>query len=49
MLGAQLVTTEADAVRLPDDLRREVLVLPMRLRVEDWGALEAALDRLGIA
>jgi tetraacyldisaccharide 4'-kinase len=49
MLGAQLVTTEADAVRLPDDLRREVLVLPMRLRVEDWSALEAALDRLGMA
>jgi tetraacyldisaccharide 4'-kinase len=48
LLGAQLVTTEADAVRLPDDLRREVLVLPMRLRVEDWGALEAALDRLGM-
>lgn len=49
MLGAQLVTTEADAVRLPDDLRREVLVLPMRLRVGDWGALDAALDRLGMA
>jgi len=49
MLGAQLVTTEADAVRLPGDLRREVLVLPMRLRVEDWGALDAVLDRLGMA
>ena len=46
ILAAQLVTTEADAVCLPGDLRREVLVLPMRLRVADWGALDAALDQL---
>ena len=45
--GAQLVTTEADAARLPADLRREVLVLPMRLCVADWGAFDAALARLG--
>ena len=47
-LRAQLVTTEADALRLPDDLRREVLVLPMRLQVADWGALDAALDHLAV-
>jgi tetraacyldisaccharide 4'-kinase len=45
-LGAQLVTTEVDALRLPGAFRREVLVLPMRLRLEEWSALDAALDLL---
>ena len=47
-LGAQLVTTEADALCLPDDLRREVLVLPLRLTVAQWGPFDAALERLGL-
>lgn len=47
-LGSQLVTTEADALCLPDDLRRDVLVLPLRLTVADWGPFDAALERLGL-
>ena len=47
-LGAQPVTTEKDAVRLPDDLRRQVMVVPVRLGMADWGPFDAALDRCGI-
>lgn len=46
--GAELVTTEKDAARLPPGLRGKVLVLPVRLRLDDWGPLDAALDRLGL-
>jgi tetraacyldisaccharide 4'-kinase len=46
--GAQLVTTEKDAARLPPHWRPKVLTLVVRLKLDDWSPLDAHLDRLGL-
>ena len=45
--GAQLVTTEKDAVRMPTSFRRQVLTLPVRLKIDDWTPLDALLGDPG--
>ncbi|MCK8463218.1 tetraacyldisaccharide 4'-kinase [Aliiroseovarius sp. S1339] len=47
-LGAQLVTTEKDAVRLPDAFKRQVLTVPVRLELRDWSLMDAELARIGL-
>ncbi|MEM8579354.1 MAG: tetraacyldisaccharide 4'-kinase [Pseudomonadota bacterium] len=44
--NAILVTTEKDAARLPPDWRFKVRSVPVRLRFEDEGVLDAALERV---
>jgi tetraacyldisaccharide 4'-kinase len=45
-LGAQVVTTEKDAVRLSPALRSRVMTVPVRLRFDDPAPLDESLERL---
>jgi tetraacyldisaccharide 4'-kinase len=48
--GAMLVTTEKDAVRLPPEVRSEVLTVQVRLEPEDWAPIDAVVAQaLGAA
>jgi len=44
--GAQVVTTEKDAVRLLPEFRTQIMTVPVRLQMANWGPLDAALDQV---
>lgn len=46
--GAQLVTTEKDATRLPEEFRFRVLTLPVRLAIKDQDVLDIVLKKAGL-
>ncbi|KAB7614460.1 tetraacyldisaccharide 4'-kinase [Amylibacter sp. SFDW26] len=45
-LGAQLVTTEKDAVRLPKDWQQKVLTVPVRLELNETDQFDQALKAI---
>jgi len=45
-MGAQLVTTEKDAVRLPKGWQHKVLTVPVRLKIHDGEVFDQALKAL---
>ena len=47
-LDAQLVCTEKDSVRLPENYRTDVLALPVRLKIQDWTKIDQKLVNIGL-
>ena len=41
---AALVTTEKDAVKLPQEWRKRVLSLPVRMQIDDWTEIDLRLE-----
>ena len=44
--GAMLVTTEKDAVRLPNNIRREALTVQVALEPSDWAPIDALIGKV---
>ena len=45
-LGAQMVTTEKDAARLPPAWRGQVIAVPVRLELDDWAVIDKRLNAI---
>ena len=45
-LAAELVTTEKDAIRLPEDFKKLVHVVPVQTKFENFSEIESVLRKV---